>query len=78
MQKYSRKIFFINYLKEIYDLFKDYINKIYFQYDGELSEMSQDEIEKTSCLGSSNINTLFGIKKNSLIIKYFGKKKKHA
>ena len=47
MQKNSRKnFFFINFLKEIYDLFKEYINKIYFQHDGELSEMSQDAIEK--------------------------------
>ena len=55
--------FNINSLKEIHDLFKDYINRIYFQYDGELSELPQDEIQKISSFRTSHIVTVFSIKK---------------
>jgi hypothetical protein len=53
----------INSLKDIHNLFDHSLNKIYFQYDAENSNLSETEILKMSKFHSSHLLTLFSIKK---------------
>jgi len=53
----------VNSLKDIHNLFDHSLNKIYFQYDAENSNLSETEIFKISKFHSSHLLTLFSIKK---------------
>ena len=53
----------VNSLTDIYNLFDHSLNKIYFKYDAENSNLSKTEIYKTSKFYSSHLLTLFSIKK---------------
>lgn len=55
----------INTIKDIHFLFESYINKIYFQIEGENQNLSQEGVEKISEFSSSHQITVFSIKKNS-------------
>jgi len=53
----------VNNLKDIYNLFNHSLNKIYFEYNAENSNLSETEIFKISKFRSSHLITLFSIKK---------------
>ena len=53
----------VNSLKDIHNLFDHSLNKIYFQYDAENSNLPEAEIFKVSKFHSSHLLTLFSIKK---------------
>jgi SAM-dependent methyltransferase len=53
----------VNNLKDIHNLFNPSLNKIYFEYNAENSNLSETEIFKISKFHSSHFITLFSIKK---------------
>ena len=53
----------VNNLKDIHNLFNHSLNKIYFEYNAENSNLSETEIFKISKFRSSHLITLFSIKK---------------
>lgn len=53
----------VNNLKDIHNLFNTSLNKIYFEYNAENSNLSETEIFKISKFHSSHFITLFSIKK---------------
>jgi len=53
----------VNNLKDIHNLFNSSLNKIYFEYNAENSNLSETEIFEISKFHSSHFITLFSIKK---------------